>query len=249
MRRSALAIVMLAVSLDLLAESQTDAEIGFWNENLDNGFGDWSSEYLYASHRFAPHQTLYGGLWRTRRFTRDDNEILAGYYHPVSERVSALIEGAVSPTHEVLPKSSLFGQLEAKVGMGFAVHFGYRHTEYNQIYADVALATVERYWSNYRAAYTYYLGKPENAGSAGSHSFRFAYYYGERNSVGVGFTTGREVERVSPQQVLSTDVDSYVVSGAHWFAPSWAANFDLTWHEQGDLYTRRGFRLGLRHLF
>lgn len=247
MTRAAGAVLLILLALP--AHGETFAELGFAQENLDNGFDDWGSEYFFASRNFAPRQTLYGELRHTRRFKLDDSDFTAGYYHPLSERLTGVVEAAVSPTHEVLPKFSLFGQLETQLGSGFGLHFGFRHTEYNQLGTNVSLATIERYWSSYRAAYTYYLGKPENAGSAGSHRFQLAYYYGERNSIGAGYTFGREVERVSPQQVLSTDVDSYVISGVHWMRPEWGLSYDLTWHEQGDLYTRSGFRLGLRHLF
>ena len=127
---------------------------------------------------------------------------------------------------------------------------GARHSEYTLSGSHVLSAFAERYWGNFRGAYTLYSGRPEGASSAASHRLQLNYYYADRSSVGLSYTNGREVENVGPPRgVLTSDVESWVVSGQHWLAPAWALTYDLVNHEQGSLYRRQGLRLGIRHSF
>ncbi len=106
---------------------------------------------------------------RRRRFNQQDREISGGYYYPLSETWTGLIEASVSPDHKVLPRSSVFGQLQKAFDDGWNVQAGLRRTQYNTASTDLMVLTGERYWGNYRAAYKFYLGKPQGAGAAPSH--------------------------------------------------------------------------------
>jgi hypothetical protein len=44
-------------------------------------------------------------------------------------------------------------------------------------------------------------------------------------------------------------VDNLTLIGRHWLGKSWALSYELLAHEQGDLYRRRGLRLGVRYGF
>lgn len=241
---------LLIVAAPALAQPErSELEAGIAHENLDKGRADWESIYLYGSHKFAQRKVAYGGLRGTRRFDKDDAEALGGFYYPLGETWTGILEASVSPTHEILPKWTLFGQVEKQLGAGWGIHLGLRHSEFNDTGSNVGALTLERYFGNYRAAYSAYLGMPEGGGSAVTHRVALNRYYGDRNSVGISYITGKEVENVNSIGVVTTDVESVVLSGVHWFAPRWAVSFDLLVHEQGDLYTRQGVRLGLRHLF
>ena len=79
---------------------------------------------------------------------------------------------------------------------------------------------------------------------------RLDRYYAERSSIGVAFTTGKEAENVGPPLgIVTTEVDSISLLGRHWLDARWAVTYELLAHEQGDLYRRRGLRLGVRYGF
>ena len=243
--------VVLGLLLGVAASaSALEGEVGLSHEKLTNNRADWDSRYLEASHSFRQRQTLYGMVRETSRFDLTDREALVGYYHPLAERWTGLIEASTSPQHHVLPKSSVFGELNFGAGGGWGIALGLRHTEYTATQTNLFLATVERYWSSFRVALAAYNNHPEGAGSATAHRLVFDYYYTEKSRVGIGLTGGREVENVGPPiGVTTTDVRGANVYGRHWFAPAWAVTWELLVHEQGDIYTRRGGRLGLRHSF
>lgn len=228
----------------------TELEIGYSRETLSNNLPDWTSSYLLAVHRFDERKTLYGGLRETRRFGLDDTEAHAGLYYPLGATWTSLVEVSASPTHEVLARYSAYGQIQKNLPGGWGLGLGLRHNEYSLTGTNVLSAFAERYWGNFRGAYTLYSGRPEGASSAASHRFQLNYYYAARSSFGLSYSNGREVEYLGPPRgVLTSDVKNWTLSGQHWLAPTWALTYDVVNHEQGKLYRRQGLRLGLRHSF
>ena len=192
-----------------------EIEAGATYEHLTNDNPDWRSLYLDAMQPFAPRQTLYGTVRETERFDLRDFELAAGYAHPFGASLTAVIETSYSPDHNVLAENSVFGQLYWTVGGGWVLNGGGRFSSYTDSDARVLTAGVERYFGQYRAAYTYYNGKPEDAPSASSHRVTFDYYYfEERSRIGLAVSWGREVENVGPPTgVITTDVRSISIVG------------------------------------
>lgn len=227
-----------------------DVEAGVTHDALGNGYANWNSVYIDGSHRFGERNTVYGELRETQRFNLTDREISGGYYYPLAETWTSLVEASVSPEHHVLPKSSVFGQLKMTLDDGWNVQAGLRHNEYNTAATDLMVLTGERYWGNFRAAYTYYLGKPQGAGAASSHLGQLSYYYAERNYLTLGFAKGRQVENLGAGLgVLTTDVTSTSLSGRHWLNSDWGLSYEAIAEHQGRLYSRKGIRFGLRRAF
>ena len=246
MKRSCALVALIWVGRAMALE----AEAGFSHEQLTNNNADWNSVYLEATHGFAPRQTLYGALRQVERFDLSDSQIEAGYYHPLTGRLTGHIEGNASPDHNVLPKGSLFGELALGLGAGWVVSGGVRKSEYAASGTRIITASLERYFSRYRAFYTLSNGKPEDTASASSHRIGLDYYYAdERSRAGVSATWGREVENIPPAGIVTSDVRALNVYGRHWIAPQWAVTWELGTHEQGDFYRRTGGRLGLRRSF
>jgi len=241
---------VLADEPDAEHPPQNAIEAGASYDNLDHGFSDWKSQYLYAEHRLAPHQFIYGQIEHTQRFDLDDGQAMLGYYHPLSKDWLLWLEGTASPTHEVLPEWSGLINIGRNLPQGFRAELGYRHSAYRPNAADLGTFTLERYFSQYRAAYTLYVGKPEGAGSAPAHRFSLSYYYTDFSNLTLSYTTGREVENVGPPTgIVTTDVRDVSLYGRHWLSRDWALTYDVHWHEQGDLYTRYCARIGLRRAF
>jgi len=232
------------------AGSRTEIEVGGSRESLTNNLPDWSSVYFEAMHQFRERHTLYGGLRQTRRFRQDDTEANAGLYYPLAETWTGLVEGTVSPEHNILPEFSISAHLQKRLAFGLLVGLGVRHSEYTTNGVNMGLGTMEYYWSHFRAAYTFYSTRVDGVGSSPAHRFQFNYYYTDRDSIGIAYATGREVENVGPPVgLIASDVREWVLSGRHWFTRNWGLTYELLDHEQGTLYRRQGLRLGVRHQF
>lgn len=235
---------------DLSSGTPDEIEMGISHDVLDKGYANWNSFYLDGAHRFGERHSLYGELRRTQRFNLNDREISGGYYYPLGETWTLLVEASESPDHNVLPKNSLYGQLQKAFDGGWDVQAGMRRSQYNNASTSLMVLTGERYWGSFRAAYTFYLGKPEGAGAAPSHKGQLSYYYAERSYLTLGLANGRQVENLGAGLgVLTTDVSSTSLSGIHWLNSSWGVSYEAIAERQGDLYARKGIRFGLRHAF
>jgi YaiO family outer membrane protein len=228
----------------------TEIELGVMPQRLSGSQPSWRETYLEFSHRFAERKTLYGSMRETERFGINDTQGVVGGYYPLGARVTGVLEFGGSPTHQVLPQWWAFGQAEIDLGKGWGVQFGLRHTEYDAALVNMGTITLERYFGNFRAAYTLYESWLQGSGGAPAHRFALSYTYNDENQIGVAFANGREAENVGPPQgVLTSAVTSWAIYGKHWFTRDFAVSFEALNHRQGDLYTRQGARIGLRYRF
>ena len=226
-------------------EAETRSSI----ERLTGGRADWRNTQLDLQARNPARQSYYGRLRATDRFDLRDDEAMLGTYQPLGGNWAIQIEAADSPTHRVLAKRSLLAQAERRFDHGWGLQAGYRRSEYARSGTDLAIITVERYFSDFRAAYSLYLGRPDGAGFGPSHRVQWSYYYSDRSFIGISAASGKESENILPNGLLTSQVGGLSVAGRHEFTPGWAATYEWQTQRQGDLYTRRGFGLGIRHAF
>ena len=249
---AAMLVVTMAVSRACAAEEpgfKVEAEARTALEHLSGGRADWRNTQLDLQARNAARQSYYGSLRTTERFDQGDGEVQMGTYQPFGGAWAVQIEAAASPTHRILARHSQLAQLERRFDGGWGVQAGYRRSAYERIGTDLGIISVDRYFSNFRAAYSLYLGRPDGAGFGPSHRLQWSYYYADRSSIGISAANGREAENVFPSGVMTSQVRSAAIAGRHEFARSWAITYEWLAHRQGDLYTRRGLGLGLRHAF
>jgi YaiO family outer membrane protein len=242
----------IALSGGLAAQEpgfRVEAEARSSIERLTNGRADWRNTQLDVQARKADRQSYYGSLRATERFDQGDSEVMLGTYQPLGGSWAMQVEAVASPTHHVLAKDSLLAQIERRFDGGWGLQAGYRRSAYERTSTDLVIATADRYFSSFRAAYSLYLGRPDGLGFGPSHRLQWSYYYTDRSFIGVSAAAGREVENIVPSGVLSTQVRNLTLAGRHEFAPGWAASYEWLVHRQGDFYTRRGFGLGIRHAF
>lgn len=218
-------------------------------ERLTGGRADWRNAQLDWQARNAARQTYYGSLRATERFSLDDREFMVGTYQPFGTAWGMQVEAVVSPTHRVLAKNSLLAQIERRFEGGWGVQAGYRRSAFESTGTDLMIGTVDKYLSSFRVAYSLYVGRPDGAGFSPSHRLQWAYNYTDNSFFGISVNSGRETENILPRGVLVTQVSGFTISGRHEFAPGWAASYEWLSQRQGDLYTRRGFGLGIRHAF
>ncbi len=230
------------------AENEIQLTYGF--DRLSNGYGNWRTVSLDFSRKYQSRRTFYGSLTATERFGRRDRQATLGIYQPLNRKWALLLEGNYSPTHRSLAKWSAFGGIEHNFGKGWNGQIGYRRTRYSAAKVNVASVTAEKYFGNYRAAYTLSVINLEKVGTSAAHRFQFAKYYGEQvSSVGLTVGYGRELESLGNQGVLQTDVKSIGISGHHWINKHWGINYDASITRQGKFYTKQGASIGVRYRF
>lgn len=223
-------------------------EAGATYDALSNGYADWHSFYLSVAKTFARREVLYGTFRQTNQFSLNDQELMLGLTQPIG-KWTAVVEGSFSPSHQVLSKWSAQGQIGRTFTNGWGFNVGGGHTEYATAKANLGKVTAEKHFKHYRAAYTLVANQLEGAGVAASHIFEGNYYYGEHSSLGMSASVGRDIESLVPFGVVKNDIRGLTLGGLHWFTPNWALSYDAALYRQGDFFTRKGARVGLRHRF
>jgi YaiO family outer membrane protein len=224
-------------------------EAGSSYSRLSNGYADWSSFYVNAEMKLASRNNIYLMARKENRYVKSDTEIMGGFYEPIDDHFTAVVEGSVSPEHNFLASRSLLGEIEYNGANGWAGEIGLGHTEYNITLVNLLTFNVERSWGNYRVAYTRFQSFLPGNGTANSNQVQAAKYYGDRNWYGVTISDGNELEALSTKQILSSHVRTLVFSGLHWLKPTLGLTYTLGNFHQGNFYTRNGIQFGLRQQF
>ena len=148
-----------------------------------------------------------------------------------------------------LPKYSLSRHLTYNLAGGWGVGFGVRQSDYNFATHSLLSVSAERYLGNLRGAYTLYSNRTEGTDAGSTQRWQVNYFYGERNTVGLSYTTGRDIENlINPLGLALSDVRDLTLSGRHWVSTNWALTYDLLSHD-GGLSRRQGLRLGVSRSF
>lgn len=198
----------------------------------------------------APRLTRYGGTLETRQFESNNLRFSSARYRPLNQASIELSPGTRNPLHDVLPKYTLYNQVTRALPGGWGLSFGVRQSEYNFSRADLLSLSAERYVGSFRGAYTLYSSRADGSALGSAHRFQLDYLYGERNTVGLAYTTGRDVEQLGLGIGMQlNDIRDLTLSGRHWLSPNWAVTYDVLSQEQGTLIKRQGLRLGVSRSF
>lgn len=232
-------------------KAKYEVQFYFSSETLTRNFGTWRTASLYVQRKFENRQIVWANYRLSDRNRIRDQEFILGIYKPFSKKWAVTAEAMFSPTQKYVGKFSVMGEVEKGFKKGFVGHFGVRFTQYTTVKATTGYGIIEKYWGSNRAAYTLYVTKLSNAGTAPTHRFQYNRYYGERvNTVGFAFSFGQEHENLGPTLgILRSNTWSVSFSAKHWLTNNFGLSVDGTIHRQGNLYYRRGLTFGIRYRF
>ena len=230
-----------------LSDRRTRFGVSATYENLSGGLPSWRDYSLRWNQDYGSRRMFDAAITEARRFDRSDTQFSALYTMPLSARLTGTVEGNLSPTHNILAKYSAGGTLQYEIRRGWLGHVGLKTTEFNDVRVNQGLLMVEHYFSNFSAAVAV---RPSRAfgSTANSTELRGGYYYGDRNSVSLSLSDGREATSIGTGVVL-TDVQTVAIFGRHWLTRNWSANYAIGHTSQGDFYNRNGVTIGLDYAF
>lgn len=223
-------------------------ELAHEHESLTRGLDDWRDTSLRIAHTYAPRQAVDLWVRQTSRFSQDDTELGLNYSQPLSERLTASVEAAHSPSHRVLPRHALGAGLQYEFAPAWLVHTGVKSTRYDNTTVAQGLLMLEHYFSSFSASVSW---RPARALGRHANSFelRGSYFYGDKSMIGLIVASGREATAIGAQNVVLADVRSAALVGRHWLRNDWALTYTIARTRQGNFYTRTGLRLGVQHAF
>lgn len=224
-------------------------EVGLSHARLTRGLPPWRESYLRGEWQTAGKADVYAGLRTTERYRQDDREAHLGAVLPVHAAHQLQFEFGASDTHRVLPVR--YGALHwyHQPGGGWSLGGGLRHSSYDSGSSRVFDFGVDRYVAAERFSYTLFAGGPLGSTLNASHRLQWAHYYGDTDWIGLSVLRGKEAEYARDTGLLTSRVSGASLSGRHGLSARWALLWSFEQHRQGDLHTRRGAQLGLRHTF
>lgn len=192
---------------------------------------------------------LAGGSYVGQRASAGDLDYRLSVQRAAGQSIAALAEPGAGNLADPIPRYTLHTSLARKLPGGWGIGLGMRQREYNFGGANLFALSAQRAFGSFRSAYTLYSNVAEGSHLGSAHRFEVSYLYGDRNTIGLSFTTGRDVENFGPPAtLLAGDVRDWSLSGRHWLSPNWALTYDVMSQEQ-PLARRQGLRLGVSRSF
>ena len=225
--------------------SRTRIEAGIGRERLSNGSTHWTEEFVVLTHDTAGRaQAISARLSQTERFGLKDTTATFAGSARLSMNVVGTAELGVSPTHRVLAKQSLQSGLSVALQDGFGISANLRQIDYNSTRLRGADFTAERYFGNYRVAYSLHPSRSSTAGNALGHRLQFGRFYGDDNRVQVLLAGGSEVDRPEVGIINQSQVRAIALFGRHWLTPYWAIGYAAS-HTKQEQTRRDGLTISL----
>lgn len=222
--------------------------LGAVHENLSGDRADWSGQFATVAWHRDLQTRIYAGLSSDRRFDDSDRQYTLGVSGRLAYGWTGGIEYSSVASPNFLPETVLSANAGRPFVQGWGVDFRWRQRKYESVTVSSYGALVERYFGNYRAAYT--LGYSRLHGQAGtfSHVGSVNWYLAENTSAGISIAGGTEAETIAPGQVLETDFATVTISGRHRLTDRLVVDGWFGLHRQGDIYRRRyvGVAISLR---
>lgn len=243
---------LLAPVTSSQASESVDGTVWHWTlmaglgyDKLDGGRSSWQQQFAAIRTENERGGEYSVRLERSVRFGATDGVASVAGEWRVSKHSFAGVEVSLADSATFLPRRSFSAHAGRDLGDGWVADLRYRYRRYAVSNVSMLSGTVEKYFGDFRAAYTLGIARPDGAPAAFSHVGHLNWYCNAANSLGITLSSGREVEAVGAGQVLETDVRALAVTGRHQLTGRLAINWWLGVHEQGDFYRRQSIGLAV----
>ncbi|MEL7185770.1 MAG: YaiO family outer membrane beta-barrel protein [Pseudomonadota bacterium] len=212
--------------------------VGAGVDDLDNGQPGWNNQFVELQFQESESRQYHFRVAREARNRQADTLAGAG----LSISGSRWFGGgtlAVASNPDFQARYAVDAHAGRALADGWVASLSARHREYESAAVSGIAANVERYFADYRVAYSLNQSWLDTGSAFASHVLTGNWYYEESSHLGVSFSSGREAEAIGNGRVFETDVRSIAVSGRHELSTRLSLHWWLGMHDQGDLYRRR----------
>ncbi len=208
-------------------------------ENLSNSQPDWNNQSLRIDWKATDSLQLFASVGRNERFNEPDTPVSAGARVEFLDLWHAGLEFAGTNNANFLPGSGYTAYAGRRFDHGWAGEVRAQRRNYETATVTIWSGRAERYFSDYRAAYTLYVSRLHGLANAVSHAFTLDWYRSDDFSAGVTVAFGDENEAIGPGTVLESAVKSVTLNGRYALNRRFSLNGWVGVHEQGDFYRRQ----------
>ncbi|MDZ7770862.1 MAG: YaiO family outer membrane beta-barrel protein [Woeseiaceae bacterium] len=208
-------------------------------ESLSNNQPDWSNQSLRIDWKATDSLQVFASVGRSERFNEPDTSVSAGGRVEFLDLWHAGLELDYTNSARFLPDSSYTAYAGRRFDHGWVGEVRAQRRNYDTATVTIWSARTERYFSDYRAAYTLYVSRLHGLANAVSHAFTLDWYRTADFSAGVTVAFGDENEAIGPGLVLESSVASITINGRYALNRRFGLNGWIGVHEQGDFYRRQ----------
>lgn len=208
-------------------------------ENLSNNLPGWNQQSLRLDWRATETVQVFAELGRNERFNQSDMPVAAGARVEFAGQWHVGLALDRTNNASFLPESGFAAYAGRRFDKGWAGEVRAQRRNYDTATITIWSARTERYFSDYRAAYTLHVSRLHGLANAVAHAFTLDWYRSEAFSAGVTVAVGDENEAIGPGLVLESSVASITINGRYAINRRFRLNGWVGVHEQGDFYRRQ----------
>lgn len=208
------------------------------HESLSNDLPSWSNLHLQLDWIRNQNASYFGRLARDARFDNSDRQFALGGEWRFRANWSAGLEFNASPAADFQPKSGFSVHAGYQLSDGWRTDIRWRQRRYDTATVSTYSGTAERYFKDYRAAYSLNVSRLHGLGNTLAHTLTLDWYFSPQHSLRLTVSDGEEAEAVGTGQVLQTSVNNVTLSGRHRLKRRLTLSWWVGSHRQGDFYRR-----------
>lgn len=212
--------------------------VGGVYENLSDGLPDWNSQSAELSWQRTSGSLYFSRLTRDERFDQTDTQFAVGseWHLPGAWFAGLALTTSDNPSFQ--PKTGATAHVGRSLAAGWGLDFRWQQKRYDTATVSTYTALAEKYFGNYRAAYSLNASRLHGEQTSLAHLLTLNWYVTDRTSFGIVMATGEEAEVIVPGQILQTDIRNVTLSGRHKLNHRMTLNWWAGTHEQGIFYRR-----------
>lgn len=223
-------------------------EGGITGDILTKDKPNWNSQYLSVLLPFQANGLFFAQVDNVNRFSLSDQDINLLYAYPTQSGVINVM-GSYSSSANFLPRTSEGFEWDGHLPQDFGYILGATQKQYVGFNSDTYSLGAEKYFGNYRVAYTALISNIDQTQTSFESKFQFQWFGSNNNRLGFTYVNGMEPNLIAIGNLESIHSEYVQVDGLYWVNNKVGITAAL-WHGLiGDYYQRNGAQIGVRALF
>lgn len=230
-----------------IQQKSSYVEITHSNDWLNKNYADWRSNNINLFLPLKEKGTTTIELSKARRYNLEDENAYINYSYP-TKYGAGNVELGLTSNADFLYKYLYGLGWNGTIGKGFGYIIAYKQRSFIDSISDMMSFTVEKYFSDYRIAYTNTQSSLDKHQLEESHRIQFQWIGENNNRFGMSYSSGNEPIDLGFHHHSSSNVQQLQIDGVYWIRDfGFSAS---AWHvNQGEFYSRNGVQVGLRMAF
>jgi len=214
-------------------------------ESLDNNTPDWKNYFIGISRSLDVKQRVGVSAARIERFGLVDNQMTINAMLGINDYLHASSSYSMSQESEFIPQWMLDSSLGFNISREFSIMPRIKYSEYTSLNTLMLSAGIDKYFSNMEVVYAAFTTYTDFKTPVSSHEFKFYYHYGDGKFVSIAANVGKELLVTTAIDPIYQDVYGFRLSGKHSLTEYFGLTYLISFHQQGDSYSKQGVRLGV----